>query len=116
MKPSMHRKDYYLLISLHETIVKIIRYSSGYQSADELYHNDRDFDATMMNFIVIGEVVGNLSDDLKSQIPDIDWLRIYSFRNILAHHYFGINVDIVWQIIQNDIPKLKETIDKILED
>jgi uncharacterized protein with HEPN domain len=111
----MHKKDYYLLLSMFETIDKILRYSSGYQSADEFYQNDRDFDATMMNFIVIGEVVGKLSNDLKSINPQIDWPKIYSFRNILAHHYFGINVDIIWQIITNDLPEFKNRIALLLE-
>ena len=96
-----------------ETIEKIIRYTSGYHSADELYNNDRDFDAAMMNFIVIGEQVGKLSDEIKLKNVKINWQKIYSFRNILAHHYFGINVDVVWQIIQTDLPKLKEEL-KIL--
>ena len=111
----MHNKDYYLLLSLRETIDKIFRFSSGYKNAEELYQNDRDFDATMMNFIVIGEVVGKLSDDLKAETSSIDWLKIYSFRNILAHHYFGINVDIVWQIINIDLPKLKKDIDRLID-
>ena len=49
----MHNKDYYILLSMLETIEKIMRYTSDYQSAEELYHNDRDFDAAMMNFIII---------------------------------------------------------------
>lgn len=111
----MLKSDYYLLLSLQETLNKISRYCSHYKSAEELYQNDRDFDATMMNFIVIGEVVGKLSKELKAETPQIDWPKIYTFRNILAHHYFGINVDIVWQIISNDLPKLKEDITRILD-
>jgi uncharacterized protein with HEPN domain len=56
----MHNKDYYILLSMLETIEKIIRYTSNYNSAEELYQNDRDFDAAMMNFIIIGEEVGKL--------------------------------------------------------
>ena len=97
-----------------ETCEKIIRYTSGYQSAEELYQNDRDFDAAMMNFIVIGEEVGKLTEDIKAKNEEIDWQKIYSLRNIIAHHYFGINVDIVWQIICNDLPKLKDNLKKIL--
>jgi uncharacterized protein with HEPN domain len=48
----MLNKDYYIILSMLETIEKIIRYTAGYQSAEELYQNDRDFDASMMNFIV----------------------------------------------------------------
>ena len=110
----MHNKDYYILLSMLETVDKIHRYTSNYHSADELYQNDRDFDATMMNFIVIGEQVGKLTEELKSQNEQIDWHKINSLRNIIAHHYFGINVDIVWQIIRIDLPKLKEDLSSLL--
>jgi len=50
----MLNKDYYILLSIEQTIEKIIRYSSIYSTADDFYKNDRDFDAAMMNFIVLG--------------------------------------------------------------
>ena len=53
----MLNKDYYILLSMLETIEKILRYTGSYKSAEELYENDRDFDAAMMNFMVIGEEV-----------------------------------------------------------
>jgi uncharacterized protein with HEPN domain len=110
----MHNNDYFLLLSLRNTIDKIFRYCSNYESAEELYQNDRDFDATIMNFIALGELVNKLSEELKKENTHIDWSKIYSFRNILAHHYFGINVDIVWQIICGDLPILKKDIIRIL--
>ena len=69
----MLNKDYYILLSILETIDKIIRYTGGYQSADELYQNDRDFDAAMMNFIVIGEESCKLSDEFKVKNEQINW-------------------------------------------
>lgn len=110
----MLNRDYYILLSMLETIEKIIRYTSDYHSAEELYQNDRDFDAAMMNFIVIGEEVGKLTDEIKSKNEQINWQKIYSLRNIIAHHYFGINVDIVWQIISIDLPKLKDDLNILL--
>ena len=110
----MLNKDYYILLSMLETIDKIIRFTSTYQSAEELYQNDRDFDASMMNFIVIGEQVDKLTDDIKANNEQINWQKIYSLRNILAHHYFGINVEIVWQIISVELPKLKEDLNKLV--
>ena len=62
----------------------------------------------MMNFIVLGENVGKLSEQYKNKNQYINWQKIYGLRNIIAHHYFGINVDIVWQIIHNDLPKLRK--------
>jgi len=110
----MLNKDYYIILSMLETIEKIARYTSTYQSAEELYQNDRDFDAAMMNFIVIGEDVGKLTDEFKTTNKQIDWQKIYTLRNIIAHHYFGINVDIVWQIICLDLPKLKDDLNKLV--
>ena len=110
----MLNKDYYILLSILETIEKIIRYTSNYHSADEFYQNDRDFDAAMMNFMVIGEQVGKLTNELKLKNEQINWHKIYTFRNIIAHHYFGINVDIVWQIICTDLPKLKDDLENLV--
>jgi uncharacterized protein with HEPN domain len=110
----MLNKDYYILLSMLETIDKIIRFTSTYQSAEELYENDRDFDASMMNFIVIGEQVDKLTEEIKANNEQINWQKIYSLRNILAHHYFGINVEIVWQIIKVELPQLKEDLNKLV--
>ena len=63
---------------------------------------------------MIGEEVGKLTDDIKAKNGQIDWQKISILRNIIAHHYFGINVDIVWQIICDDLPKLKDDLNKIL--
>ncbi len=111
----MHNKDYYILLSMHETIAKIFRYSQNYQSPDELFQNDRDFDAIMMNFIVLGENVGKLSEDFKNKNQQINWQKIYGLRNIIAHHYFGINVDIIWQIIHDELPALNDDLKKIIK-
>ena len=66
-------KDYYLLISILETVKKIEKYTSDYENAEVLYENDRDFDATMMNFIVLGEEVGKLTDEFKTKHEEINW-------------------------------------------
>lgn len=110
----MHNKDFFLLLSMTETVEKIIRFSSPYKTAEEFYENVRDFDAVIMNFIVIGEAVNKLTDDLKQENTAIDWNKIYGLRNILAHHYFGINADLIWQIIQNDIPILSAELSKLI--
>jgi len=59
----MADKDKYNIITILEAIEKIFQYSRQYSTADELYNCNRDFDASMMNFIVIGEMVARLSDE-----------------------------------------------------
>jgi uncharacterized protein with HEPN domain len=67
----------------------------------------------MMNFIVIGEMVARLSDEFTMGNSHIDWHKIKGFRNILAHDYFGIDAEEVWDIIKKHLPKLKSDIEKI---
>jgi uncharacterized protein with HEPN domain len=68
----------------------------------------------MMNFVVIGEMVDKLSDDFKESNSKIEWIKIKGFRNLVAHDYFGIDAEEVWQIIKNKIPQLRSDITKLL--
>lgn len=111
----MHNNDYYILLSALDAVDKILRYTVVYQNAEEFYENDRDFDAAMMNFVVLGEIVGKLSDGFKFRNNQINWIKIYGLRNIIAHHYFGINVDLIWQIIQNELPIFSNQLNDLLK-
>ena len=108
-------KDHHCLESIIEAIDRIIEYTSGFQSADDFNTDYRNFDATMMNFVVIGEMVDKLSEDFKTNNSAIEWIKIKGFRNIVAHDYFGIDAEEIWQIIKNKIPVLKSDISKLLE-
>jgi len=112
----MLTKDYHCLEAILEAIEKIFEYTSEHRSADELNDDNRNFDATMMNFIVIGEMTGKLSDEFKNNHPQIEWHKIKGFRNILAHNYFGIDAEEVWQIINDILPDLKSQIIKYIQE
>jgi uncharacterized protein with HEPN domain len=94
-KPS--QRDFGYLISIQNSIDKIIDYTKNFESADEFYNNTISFDATMMNFIVIGEMAEKLSDEFRSASEsEIDWFKIKGFRNIIAHNCFGIDAEEIW--------------------
>jgi uncharacterized protein with HEPN domain len=59
------------------------------------------------------EAVGNLADNVKENYPHIAWQDIKDFRNLLAHEYFRVDLEIGWNIIQSDLPSLSETIEMI---
>lgn len=101
------KKDQAILLSLLESIDKIIAYSSKFQTAEALKNDSLNFDATLMNFIVIGEMADKLSDNFLTEHNEINWPKIYGLRNVIAHDYFGIYEKEIWQIIQKDIPILK---------
>jgi len=64
---------------------------------------------------VIGEASYKISKELREEFVDIEWPLIISSRNVLVHEYFAINYDIIWEAVQNDLPKLKKGIKGILE-
>ncbi len=111
----MLSKDHHCLESILEAIDRIIEYNSGINTADDLDKDYRNFDATMMNFVVIGEMIDKISDEFKKKYPEIEWIKIKGFRNIVAHDYFGIDAEEVWQIIKTKIPTLKSDIKLLLD-
>jgi uncharacterized protein with HEPN domain len=62
--------------------------------------------AVIREFEVIGEAVAKLPESLKAQYPDVPWREIKDVRNILIHEYFGVDLRIVWNAIQQDLPLL----------
>jgi uncharacterized protein with HEPN domain len=111
----MQTKDQLCLESIRESADRIIEYTSGFNTADEFNNDHRNFDATMMNFVVIGEMVDKLSESYKRNHTSIEWIKIKGFRNIVAHDYFGIDAEEVWQIIKNKIPSLKSEIQRLID-
>jgi len=111
----MLTKDQLCLESIIEAIDRIIEYTSSINTADDFNNDYRNFDATMMNFVVIGEMIDKISDEFKRKHSEIEWIKIKGFRNIVAHDYFGIDAEEVWQIIKTKIPTLKSDIKLLLD-
>ncbi len=71
-------------------------------------------DAVLRNLQTISESTQQISESLKRKHPDIEWKSIAAFRNILVHDYLGIDIDRIWKIASEDIPKLKKSIFKMI--
>lgn len=79
------------------------------------YKDDRKTQsATIREFMVVGEAISKISVELKQEFSEVNWQEIKDFRNFLIHDYFGIDDEIVWDAIQNELPILKEQISRIL--
>lgn len=61
-------------------------------------------------FEIIGEAVGHLSEDIKAEYASIDWRNVKAFRNLMVHEYFKVSDRLVWQIIENNLPELKQVV------
>lgn len=113
---SLSEKDRGNLEAGLDAIRKIETFTEGVKDADHFYEQEMIFDATLMNFVVIGEVVEKVSSETQKRYPEIPWPQIKSFRNIIAHTYFGVDAEEVWQIIHNHLPELKAQIQRILDE
>ena len=110
----MLERDTAIVQMMLETIGKIFLYTSDLNDHIAFERDVESFDATIMNFIVLGEAVGKLSDEFKEKQSQIDWRKIYAFRNVLAHDYFGIYPAEVWEIITKHLPNLKTDLERIV--
>ncbi len=86
----------------------------GISKKDFLADSDKK-DATLRRLEVIGEAVKNIPSEFRKGNPAVPWDDIAGTRDVLIHHYFGVDCDEVWRIIQKDLPELKKKIKKIQE-
>ena len=84
-------------------------------SEEEFLRDTKTQDALSRRIEIIGEAVKNLPSDFKEKHPEIEWREISAMRDKLIHHYFGIDMSIVWETSKKDLPRLKKQISKILE-
>ena len=96
-----------------EAVYKIERYTENI-GFEEFVSNELVQDGVVRNLEIIGEAAKNIPEDIKREYPDVEWRKIAGLRDILIHAYFGIDVEIVWDIVKNKVPKLKEKIEEIL--
>ena len=93
-------------------IVRILEYTNNL-SYEEFNKDHKTFDAVLRNLEVIGEAVKNIPDEIREKYNFIEWKKIAGLRDIVIHDYFGVNEEIIWDIVQNKIPELKELLNKI---
>jgi uncharacterized protein with HEPN domain len=74
------------------------------------------YSAVIREFEIIGEAVGKLPADVKDIYLDIPWQDIKDFRNLLAHEYFGVDLEIVWNTVHDDLPRLLDAVQRIIRE
>ncbi|GHB72240.1 HepT-like ribonuclease domain-containing protein [Persicitalea jodogahamensis] len=112
-------QDLLPLLVILESLGKIELYAEGFSDADTFF-NDGDqvrFNASLLLLLNVGEYAGRLSDELKNQSPDLPFQAIRGLRNRIAHNYTGIDYEMVFDIVKNDVPSIKsELIQKLSEE
>ncbi|PKL46039.1 MAG: nucleotidyltransferase [Planctomycetes bacterium HGW-Planctomycetes-1] len=108
------RSDRERLLDVIEAIERIEKYS---QKSKRVF----DTDELVQNWIIhhlfiVGEAVAHISDEIQEKYSEMPWSKIIGMRNILVHGYFEIDTEVVWSVVENDLPKLKHNIQKILKE
>lgn len=111
----MNSKDKRILEKIQAHIRAILKYCQPCQTLTDFQANSMLIDATVFNLMQIGELAKSaLSDETKAQITSIPWKQIYGMRNRIVHGYSGVNMNIVWDTVSQDIPTLYEELKNIL--
>lgn len=90
------------MIAAAEKIVNFI----GGMTFDEFRADPKTFDAVVRNLEVIGEAAKSVPQEVRDRSSDIEWKKIAGLRDLLIHEYFGVDEDIVWDIVKNKVPDL----------
>lgn len=115
MQPNI-KNDLLYLLGMLESIGKIQRYAHSCTTADDLYlfNEQMNFNASLNLLANIGELCAKTSIELKQKYSQIDWQKVKAFRNRIVHDYAGLDIYIVFKIINTELPVLKEEIQKII--
>ena len=99
---------------IYEAILEIEKYILNRNFSDFISNSMLRF-ACIKQLEIIGEASNHISQETQNEFSDIQWAQIVGMRNLFIHEYFGIDLNIVWQIIEFDIPELKTKIFEIIE-
>ncbi|MFH0919562.1 MAG: DUF86 domain-containing protein [Fibrobacterota bacterium] len=101
-----------LSVDMMEAAESILSYTAGL-SIEGFRKDKKTFDAVVRNFEILGEAARLFPENSIEANPEIAWRQIAALRNRIIHEYFGVDAAILWQIVQNEIPKLKEQLKTI---
>ena len=106
--------------SLFNTFATLKKYKRTSQDVQvislQTLRDDKTIDAVIRNFEIIGEAANKIDHEFRIKNPKIEWKRIRGFRNRIIHNYFGIDNEIVWEIIENNLSELIECLEVLIDD
>ncbi len=107
------RTDREFLSDIQEAIRRIGEYTAG-MTYEAFLEDMKTQDAVIRNLEIIGEATKSLSKELRARHPHVPWKGMAGVRDRLIHHYFGVNLDIVWQIVTDELPEVALQLESIL--
>jgi len=110
-------RDYRLYLEdILRAAQSIEEYLLGVHSFDNFCADKMRVDAVLRNLEIIGEASKRVPSEIKEKYPAVEWRKIAGLRDIVAHEYFGVDLEIVWDVVQNRLPGLRSLVSQILEE
>jgi len=109
----MKKSDLLYLHHIEDAIARIERHLSG-MPREEFFRSELVQDAVVRQLEIMGEAAGNVSQETRRMDPEIPWSQIVGMRNRLVHAYFQVDLAIVWEIVEIDLPPLKLQVEDML--
>lgn len=111
----MDNKDRKVLRKIYDHVASVLDYCNNCKELDEFKRDSMRVEACVFNLMQIGELAKTcISDGTKEEIRTIPWKQLYGMRNRIVHEYSGVNMNIIWDTIREDLPELKSEIKKYL--
>jgi len=108
-------RDYRVFLDdILEATRKILKYTAGL-SYEQFSADQKTIEAVVWNLMIVGEAAKNVPEELRSRYTDVPWRDMAGLRDIIVHQYFEIKLDVIWKVIQNDLPLVEERLGGILE-
>ena len=104
-----------LLNDVRQSIDRIEQYIKNL-SFDTFSDDQKSVDAVVRNLEIIGEAAKRLPDEFKEKYSEIEWYKVVGLRHRIVHEYFGIDLEIIWQILHKDLPELKQKLMQIMDE
>ena len=108
------KDDRIYLQHIRDAITRILTYTAS--GRDAFLATPQAQDAVIRQLEIIGEAVKHLSAELRQQHPDIPWKRIAGMRDEMIHEYFGVDLNIVWNVVGQHLPAFSQGIERLLRD
>jgi uncharacterized protein with HEPN domain len=105
------RDEALYLADIRDAVEKILRYTSG--GRDEFFADSMRQDAVIRNLEVMGEAVRKVSTDTREAHPEVPWRQIAATRDRVIHGYFTVDLEIIWEIVETELPRLREALTQI---
>lgn len=108
----MNERDKLYLVHISECIDRIRSYTSA--GRDDFLNDSKTNEAVLRSLQTLAESTRRLSDEVKAPYVEIEWGKISGLRNVLVHEYLGVDLELIWEVVAEDLPPLGMVIDDVL--